>query len=159
MPCSKCKDAPGSHSFHHLGQTKEGYEIIYTCPAKTTKFDGSDPNFVLYFDEHLRAIQGKPWIWVFDCQGYKSEHMLSMHNLRSLVTYLYEKHDSLLQGSLVIHAGWAFSQMMQLVKPFLKKETRKKIRVLPDNPLDMLVQFEGLGFTSHQVSGFLKSSS
>ena len=159
MPCQKCKDNPNSHSFHHLGQTKNGCEIIYTCPAKTVGFDGSDPNFVYYFDEHLRMIHGKPWVWLFDCQGFKMEYMLSMSNLRQLVSYLNEKHTDYLQNSYILHAGWAFTQMMSMTTPLLKKETRKKIHVLPDNPLDLLVHLEKQGFSSHQVHSFLKSSS
>ena len=159
MPCQKCKENPSSHSFHHLGQTKNGCEIIYTCPAKTIGFDGSDPKFVEYFDEHLRIIHGKPWVWIFDCQEFKLEYMLSISNLRQLVNYLNENHTNYLQKSYILHAGWAFSQMMVLTKPLLKKETQKKIHIMPENSLDLLNHLEKQGFFIHQLRSFLKSSS
>ncbi len=159
MPCPKCAESPNSHSFHPIGKTNQGYEIIYTCPAKTVQFNGSDPKFVFYFDEHLRAIEGKPWVWIFDCQGLTSNHMLSIKNLQALVDYLYKKHINLLQGSYVLNAGWTFGHMMNLAMPLLKKDARSRIHVLSERPIEALMELERQGFSSTQVGRFLKSSS
>ncbi len=158
MPCAKCADNPNSHSFHHLGTTKQGYEIIYTCPAKTINFDGSDPQFVHYFDEHLRALGGKSWVWIFDCRDYTMKHMLSMNNLRNLVAYLNKYHTDKLHASYVLNAGSLFGTMMNLTLPLLKKDEQKRIHVLPTRPLDALVRMEQEGFSTTQVGAFLKSS-
>lgn len=159
MPCRKCAENPDSHSFHHIGTTKQGYEIIYTCPAKTHNFNGSDPEFVHYFDEHLRVLHGKPWVWIFDCREYTTKHMLSMDNLRKLVNYLYKDHANRLQASYVLHAGAFFSQMMKFVMPLLQKDTQNRIHIVPNRPLDALVHMENAGFSTMQVGAFLKSSS
>lgn len=158
MPCSKCAANPNSHSFHHIGTTKQGYEIIYTCPSKTIGFDGSDPHFVKYFDEHLRVIDGKAWVWIFDCRDYTLKHMLSMENLRNLVSYLSSNHTDRLQASYVLHAGSFFSQMMKLVKPLLKKDAQSRIQIVPSQPMDALVHLEREGFLTSQVGSYLKSS-
>lgn len=158
MPCAKCVENPDSHSFHHIGVTKQGYEIIYTCPAKTLQFNGSDPQFVDYFDQHLRVLDGKPWVWIFDCKDYTVKHMLSIENVRKLVNYLYKEHTDRLQGSYVLHAGPFFSYMMKFVMPLLQKETQKRIHVLPSRPLDALLHMEQAGFSTNQVGAFLKSS-
>jgi hypothetical protein len=159
MPCSKCSKNPKLHSFHHIGTTKQGYEIIYTCPGKTEGFDGNDSEFVRYFDEHLRVIEGKPWVWVFDSSDYKISHMLSIENLRNLVNYLYGKHAKLLQSTYVLHAGWAFQSMFSLVLPLLKKNAQKQIHVLSARPLETLKRLEDDGFSPNQIGQFLKSSS
>ena len=158
MPCKKCAENPNSHSFHHIGTTKQGYEIIYTCPSKTHNFNGADPDFVNYFDEHLRIIEGKSWVWVFDCKDYSVMHMLSVENLRKLVNYLYKHHADRLHASYVIHAGPFFSQMMKLVLPLLKKDAQNRIHILPSHPLDALLHMEQQGFSTTQVGSFLKSS-
>ena len=157
MPCAKCADNPNSHSFHHIGTTKQGYEIIYTCPAKTLDFDGSDPQFVHYFDEHLRVLEGKPWVWIFDCKDYTIKHMLSMSNLRNLVAYLNKNHTDRLHASYVLNAESFFGHMMRFVMPLLKKDAQKRIHVLPTRPLDALVRMEQEGFSTMQVGPYLKS--
>ena len=158
MPCSKCAEHPNLHSFHHIGTTKQGYEIIYTCPSKTHNFNGADSKFVDYFDEHLRIIEGKSWVWIFDCRGYTMKHMLSIDNLRKLVSYLYKDHADRLQGSYVVHAGPFFNQMLKLALPLLKKDAQKRIHILPSQPLDALLHLEQEGFLTSQVGSFLKSS-
>lgn len=158
MPCSLCAKHPNSHSFHHIGTTKQGYEIIYTCPGKTEGFDGKDPLFVHYFDEHLRVIDEKPWVWIFDCAGYTTHHMLSLENLRRLIHYLYETHGKRLHATYVLHVGWAFQSMFTFVMPLLKKETQKRIHVLSSKPLEALVRLEQEGFSPNQIGQVLKSS-
>lgn len=159
MPCALCVTNPKSHSFHHIGTTKQGYEIIYTCPGKTERFNGNDPHFVAYFDEHLRAIEGKSWVWIFDCTDYTTHHMISLENLRSLVNYLYTTHGKRLQATYVLNVGWAFQSMFTFVMPLLKKETQKRIHVLSSRPLEALVRLEQEGFSPNQIGQFLKSSS
>ena len=159
MPCDKCLQNPDSHSFHHIGTTTTGFEIIYTCPSKIQNFNGSDPLFVHYFDQHLRILKGKPWVWIFDCKDYSQHHMLSMDNLRKLVNYLYKDHADRLQGSYVLHAGIFFSTMMKFVMPLLQKETQKRIHIVPSKPLDALLWMEQAGFSTNQVGPYLKSSS
>jgi hypothetical protein len=158
MPCSKCADNPNSHSFHHIGTTKHGFEIIYTCPSKTLHFDGSDPQFVEYFDEHLRVLNGKSWVWIFDCKDYTMKHMLSMNNLRNLVNYLNKNHMDKLHASYVLNAESFFGHMMRIVMPLLKKDAQKRIHVLPNCALDALTRMEQEGFLPTQVAPFLKSS-
>ena len=111
-----------------------------------------------YFDEHLRVIEGKPWVWIFDCADYTTHHMLSLENLRSLVNYLYETHAKRLQATYVLHVGWAFQSMFTFVMPLLKKDTRKRIHVLSSRPLEALVRLEQDGFSTNLIAQFLKSS-
>lgn len=158
MSCVKCKEYPNSHSFYHIGTTNQGFEIIYTCPSKTLHFNGSDPLFVEYFDEHLRVLNGKPWVWIFDCKNYTMKHMVSIENLRKLTKYLYKEHSHRLQASYVLHASPFFSQMMKLVLPLLTKDDQKRIHILPSQPLDALIRMEKEGFSITQVASFLKSS-
>lgn len=159
MSCPLCQTNPKSHSFHHMGTTPHGVEIIYTCPGKTEGFDGNDPLFVAYFDEHLRVIDQKPWVWIFDCSDYSTRHMVSLENLRSLVNYLYESHSGRLQATYILHAGWTFQSMFALVKPLLQDGTRKRIHMLPSKRLEAYIALEKGGFSPNQIGQLLKSSS
>jgi hypothetical protein len=142
-----------------MGTTPHGLEIIYTCPGKTEGFDGYDPHFVNYFDEHLRVIEQKPWIWVFDCSDYSLRHMVSLENLRSLVNYLYESHSKRLQATYILHMGWAFQSIFTLVMPLLKQETRKRIHILSSKHTEAFLALETGGFSPNQIAQLLKSSS
>ena len=159
MPCVKCAENPNSHSFHHIGTTKQGYEIIYTCPSKTHNFNGADPDFVKYFDEHLRIIEGKPWVWLFDCSEYSAHHILSLQNIRSVIKYLNEEHGKRLQSTYILHMGWTFHQLLKFVLPLLNNDTQKRIHILSSRPLEALEQFEHHGISPNQIGEFLKSPS
>jgi hypothetical protein len=142
-----------------MGTTPQGVEIIYTCPGKTEGFDGNDPLFVRYFDEHLRVIEQKPWVWVFDCSDYTMHHMVSIENLRSLVSYLYETHNKRLQATYILHMGWAFQSIFTLVMPLLKQDTRKRIHIVSSKRMEAFVALEKGGFSPNQIAQLLKSSS
>ncbi len=152
MVCKRCQECPGSHTFHLLGTTTQGYTILYTCPAKTKNFRGDDKDFVESFEEHLRELEGTPWIWIFDCQGFTAKHMLSLENTRGLVRVLYEKHEESLKGAYIVHQAWYAHLFLKILMPFLKKETRDDIHSIRGSTLETIVELEQHGIPSSLLS-------
>lgn len=66
MPCPKCAEQPGYHSFRLLGHAKD-VAIFYTNPesSKDRNEEGTKLEHVMI---HIaEGTAGKPWIWVVDC--------------------------------------------------------------------------------------------
>ena len=144
MPCTKCEKNPDAHSFINLGKTPSGIRVFYTCPAKAKDYVDEE-RFVEYFAAHLEEVEKEPWIWIFDCQGFTQKHMSSLHTGKGLIRVLDENHKDVLQAIYMIHEAWHFHALFSMLKPFIKKEARKKTFQLTGSTLEILVKLEQRG--------------
>lgn len=151
MPCPKCQVNPGAHSFVNLGMTPNGISVFYTCPAKAKDYK-DEPNFVSYFKAHLEEAEGKPWIWIFDCQGFTQKHTSSIETGKGLIRLLDERHKNILQAVYMVHEAWHFHALFSMLKPFIKKEARKKMIQLTGSTLEILVKLEKAGIPMNMLS-------
>jgi hypothetical protein len=73
MPCKKCQETPGYHSFAKFGKIGD-VNLFYTAPAKTLDFneDGTKlANIKIHIEEETEK---KPWILVLDCGNMGIKH-------------------------------------------------------------------------------------
>jgi len=66
MPCQKCLQKPGYHSFVKFGAVK-GCNLFYTAPAKTDDFNEDGTKLASIKLHVSEECSGSPWIWVVDC--------------------------------------------------------------------------------------------
>ena len=144
MGCQKCQSLPGSHSFVRLGRLPSGISVFYTCPAKAKDFK-DEPMFLGYFATHLETTENKPWIWIFDCQGFGKEHMTSLATVKGLTNLLQTTYKDSLQDLYIVHEAWHFHLLLSAVMPFVNKKFRKHLHQIKGSTLEILVEFEKKG--------------
>jgi len=124
--CQTCNDDPTSHSFMYVGKTNEGYNILYTCPAKATKYWDTS-GILQHYNEVLDENQGQTWVWLFDGQDFGLAHSMQISTAIGLVHILTENNHSLSKIQIVnptiyIHTLYGF------LLPFLSNELVEKIQ-------------------------------
>ena len=147
MVCKKCKQGRKAHSFEAFGTLQNGVQIFYTCPAQREDFN--DDNFLEDFGQHLEATGGKPWIWIFDCQGYEAKHMLSLRDSLGLLNLFETKYKDSLQAMYVINEAWYFHLFLKTVKPLMKKETQRKLHQISGSRLETTIELQKRGIPFH----------
>jgi hypothetical protein len=65
MPCLKCLQKPGYHSFVKFASIGSA-SLFYTSPAKTADFN-EDGTKLASIKLHISEECAEPWIWVVDC--------------------------------------------------------------------------------------------
>lgn len=73
MPCQKCLNSPGFHSFSNIGKFNN-IDIFYTSVSKgqDNTTDGSKiKNIKLHFEEDPGHEE---WIWIIDCSNMSASH-------------------------------------------------------------------------------------
>ncbi len=147
MACHKCKQGRKAHSFESLGTIQNGVRVFYTCPAQREDFN--DDNFLEEFGQHLEVTEGKPWIWIFDCQGYEAKHMLSLRDSLGLLRLFETKYRHSLQAMYVINEAWYFHLFLKTVKPLMKKETQAKLHQIRGSRLEAAVELQKRGIPAY----------
>lgn len=134
MVCEKCRRGQNAHSFEDLGTLQNGVRVFYTCPARRDDF--KDNTFLADFGKHLEATEQKPWIWIFDCQGYEAKHMLGLRDSLGLLRLFETTYRNSLQAMYVVNEAWYFHLFLKTVKPFMKQETCEKLHQISGSPLE-----------------------
>ncbi len=145
MACQKCKQGRRAHSFESLGTIQNGVRVFYTCPAQREDFN--DDNFLEEFDQHLQATENKPWIWIFDCEGYQAKHMLGLKDSLGLLRLFETTYKDSLQAMYVINEAWYFHIFLKTVKPLMKKETQAKLHQISGSRLETAVELQKCGIS------------
>lgn len=143
MSCPKCREGRKAHSFEKLGTLQNGVNIYYTCPARRDDFN--DDNFLPDFSQHLRATEGNPWIWIFDCNQYEAKHMLGIRDSLGLLKLFETTYKETLQAMYVVNEAWYFHLFLASVKPFMKRETAAKLVQIGGSPLQAALELERRG--------------
>ena len=138
MPCKKCQEGRNAHSFENLGTLQNGVSIFYTCPARRSDFH--DTSFLPDFSKHLEETNGKPWIWIFDCQSYQAKHMLSLKDSLGLLHLFETTYRDSLKAVYIVNEAWYFHLFLKTVKPFMKQETKQKLHQISGSALEAAVE-------------------
>lgn len=134
MSCEKCQKGQNAHSFEDLGTLQNGVRVFYTCPARRDYF--YDEDFLHDFGQHLESTEQKPWIWIFDCQGYEAKHMLSLGDSLGLLRLFETTYRDSIQAMYIVNEAWYFHLFLKTVRPFMKQETRQKLHQISGSPLE-----------------------
>ena len=128
--CPICLEHPGSHSFHKLKETADGISIFYTCPSKAIRHNDHD-GIINHYEGVMGANNNKPWIWIFDCQGFSLKHAMEIQISVSLAKLINEKYSHNLQKIIITNPTWHIHTTLALVKPFLSERILNLIHISP----------------------------
>jgi len=94
--CIKCTMDPTSHSFKKISE-KNGVYIYYTNPTKSKLYtDG----ILSHYDNALKQIRDKKWVWIFDSEGFDLKHALEVKTRTGIAKLLTDKYAVLAMAHL-----------------------------------------------------------
>lgn len=123
--CLICNEDPTSHSFMYIGQTPEGSNIFYTCPANATKYWDTD-GILDHYNEVLDGNGGKPWVWLFDGQEFGFVHSTQISTAIGLI-HILVKHNHCLTKIQIVNPTMYIHTLYAFLLPFLSSELIEKI--------------------------------
>lgn len=128
--CSKCMMDPTCHSFKKISE-KNGVYIYYTNPTKAKLYTDTE-GILTHYDNALKQVGNKKWIWIFDSDGFDMKHALEVKTGIGIAELLTDKYANNLVEIKIINPTWHIKTMLKAVMPFLDKVTRDKIKILKD---------------------------
>jgi len=143
MPCARCAECPDAHSFVYFGKVN-ATSLYYTSPARAHDYKENAQTYS-YYKAHVDSAKGSPWIWVIDCAGMKMKHYSSLEITRKLMQVIMNEHAGILQHVWIIHPNSWMRATLNVLKPFLKAETQKKIRIFEGEKTELYVGLEQAG--------------
>ncbi len=128
--CSKCTMDPTSHSFKKISE-KNGIAVYYTNASKSKLYNDTE-GILSHYDNALKQVGNKKWIWIFDSDGFDLKHALEVRTGTGIAKLLTEKYAETLVEIKVINPTWHIKTMLTAVWPFLNDRTKQKINILGD---------------------------
>lgn len=128
--CMKCMMDPTSHSFKKISE-KNGICTYYTNPSKAKLYTDTD-GILSHYENALKQIGDKKWVWIFDSDGFDLKHALEVKSGIGIAKLLTDKYAESLQEIKIINPTWHIRTMLLTVWPFLNKKTCDKITILKD---------------------------
>jgi hypothetical protein len=121
---------PTSHSFKKISE-KNGICTYYTNPSKAKLYTDTD-GILSHYENALKQIGDKKWVWIFDSDGFDLKHALEVKSGIGIAKLLTDKYAESLQEIKIINPTWHIRTMLLTVWPFLNKKTCDKITILKD---------------------------
>jgi len=121
---------PTSHSFKKISE-KNGVITYYTNPSNSKLYTDTE-GILAHYDNVLKQIENKKWIWIFDSEGFDLKHAIEVKTGIGIAKILTDKYADNLQEIKIINPTWHISTMLTAIWPFLNQRTRYKINILKD---------------------------
>ena len=134
--CIKCTMDPSSHSFKKISE-KNGVCIYYTNPTKSKLYTDTD-GIISHYDNALKQIGDKKWVWIFDSEGFDLKHALEVKTGTGIAKLLTDTYADNLLEIKIINPTWHIKTMLNVIWPFLNQATRNKIKILDDRYYSIL---------------------
>ena len=134
--CGKCMMDPTSHSFKKISE-KNGVSVYYTNPSKSKLYTDTD-GILSHYDNALKQIRDKKWVWIFDSEGFDLKHALEVKTGTGIAKLLTDKYADNLLEIKIINPTWHIRTMLTAIWPFINQQTRDKIRILKDRYYSVL---------------------
>jgi len=134
--CNKCVVDPASHSFRKISD-KNGHCVFYTNPAKAKQYNDVE-GILSHYDNALLQIGKKRWTWIFDGDGFETEHALEIKTGQGIAALINEKYGNTLEEIKIINPTIHIKVAMKLIVPFMSDLIKSKIRMLDDRPYTVL---------------------
>ncbi len=114
---------------------KNGTVIFYTNPVKAKP---NSHNILTYYDDTLKQIGNKKWVWIFDSEGFSIKHATEISMGTEITKLVTEKYAHSLQEIKIINPTWHIKTMLKALLPFTDELTKQKIKLLDDRPRSIL---------------------
>lgn len=142
--CQTCIDIPGAHSFHTVGEYNT-IPILYTKVADAKYYDDTH-GILLHYRNLLGLLEGKEWIWVFDCKDLGIKHCFELQTAKGICNIL--KQNGNVAHILIINSNTFLNIILESIAFFLHESIKKKIKIFTSNQMALLDDlFPGLNQT------------
>ncbi len=155
--CPRCTATGGrAHSFEWIGHLRDGTSnIFYTSLADATDPEDS-PDTLTGYIHHMKEVQHTPWIWILDCRDMKSKDLLRTGFVKQLTDVVHHVYFETLHAVYILHPTMTMNALIQCIKPFLYKETRKRIHLCNMGLIDTMNRLENAGIPRSEMTVITK---
>jgi hypothetical protein len=133
--CTKCKD-PAGYSFKKVSD-KNGVCIFYSNPAKAKIFKEYE-GLIEHFEHMMAQNASKKWKWIFDGEGFDTDHMFEMNIGMAILDLLTTKYGNQLHEVIVINPSIHVKIILKTVFRFLDDRFQAKVHVKDDRTYSIL---------------------
>lgn len=133
--CTKCKD-PAGYSFKKVSD-KNGVCIFYTNPAKAKIFKEHE-GLVEHFEHMMAQNVSKKWKWIFDGDGFDTDHMFEMSLGMAILDLLTKRYGDQLHEVVIINPSIHIKIILKTVFRFLDETFQAKVHVKDDRTYSIL---------------------
>ena len=142
MPCPKCLENPGFHSFLFCGQIRNT-NLFFSCLAKSSdkNSDGTMlQNIIIHMTEDTKK---KPWIWVLNCENMGLKDYTNIYFSIGLLKHLSK--DPTLQDVWLINSNLWIQTTFQILNSMSDAKFLKQIKIIDGSTLEKLDTFKKIG--------------
>jgi len=142
MPCPKCLEKPGFHSFSFCGQFKHTH-LFYSSLAKSsdTNSDGTMlQNIIIHFTEDTK---NKPWIWILNCENMGLKEYTNIYFSIGLLNHLSK--DTNLQDIWFINSNLWIKTTFKFLETMTSRSFIREYKVIDGSTLEKLDILKKLG--------------
>jgi len=137
------------YSFDVIG-TFNGLHVLYTAPSRVDNIETEDQLQGLF--ALVNAQKQRKWLWILDLKNMSISKCMSISFTGRLISLLKEDHATALQGIWIMNMN-SWAQMI------LSLFTTTKVRILSDEPLELLATMKEAGLTLEQQNQLITSIS
>ena len=137
------------YSFDVIG-TFNGLHVLYTAPSRVDNIETEDQLQGLF--ALVNAQKQRKWLWILDLKDMSYSKCMSISFTGRLISLLKEDHATALQSIWIMNMN-SWAQMI------LSLFATTKVRILSDEPLDLLANMKEAGLTLEQQNQLFTSIS
>lgn len=123
--CPLCQENPRNHSFSRIHDTNE-FALFYSCPGDAIKYSDNE-GIIEHIDGTLRELDGKPWKWIIDGNGFTMKHAMQVNLAISIIRLCANQYSTSLQQILVINPSGYVHTIISVVWPLLSESMKAMI--------------------------------
>ena len=135
------------YSFDVIG-TFNGLHVLYTAPSRVDNIETEDQLQGLF--ALVNAQKQRKWLWILDLKDMSYSKCMSISFTGRLISLLKEDHATALQSIWIMNMN-SWAQMI------LSLFATTKVRILSDEPLDLLANMKEAGLTLEQQNQLFTS--
>ena len=130
--------------------TFNGLHVLYTAPSRVDNIETEDQLQGLF--ALVNAQKQRKWLWILDLKDMSYSKCMSISFTGRLISLLKEDHATALQSIWIMNMN-SWAQMI------LSLFATTKVRILSDEPLDLLANMKEAGLTLEQQNQLFTSIS
>lgn len=111
--------------------------MFYTKPASASKYSDT-AGTLSHIDKALQSIGNKKWMWIFDGDGFETQHALELNTGRGILQLIEQKYGNQLQQILFINPSWHVKGVVKAGSIGLDDKMKSKIKLLDDRVYSIL---------------------
>jgi hypothetical protein len=133
-PCSLCLKNYNAHCFLQIGAV-DGVNIYYASAGRT-----NDLSSTALIEHIANTIQpNQPWIWVFDCKGMTTKHLMQLDLIKGLLKiFTQPQYRDYITRFIGINMVPTAQKLLDMILPMLPGDPTSGIDKCGSSPLEIL---------------------